>query len=195
MGDELSYSKYLNRRSWLGGAYRRFYLYPKLSRYLRGRVLDYGCGIGDFLRYRPGTVGVDVNEYTVGQCAAAGLDATKINRGESLPFDKNSFDAVVMDNVLEHIAEMDVPVVLNEIVRVLKPGAVLIVGVPGIKGYLSDPDHKTMYTKHRLKVVLGQYGFAIVDDFHVPINSDNLDRFVKSHCLYAVFHLQRNGGG
>lgn len=195
MHDELRYSQYLNKRSWLGGAYRRFILYPKLSRYLGGRVLDYGCGIGDFLRYRPGTVGVDINEYNVNQCAAAGLNALRIYRGGPLPFEKNSFDAAVMDNVLEHIAETDVAEVLSEIVRVLKPGAVLIVGVPGIKGYMSDPDHKTMYTEHRLKALLGQYGFAITKDFYTPINSNLLDRFVGAHCLYAVFHSRRIANG
>ena len=54
------YFKYLSKRSILGVLYRRYRLYPMLCRYLKGNVLDYGCGIGDFLKYHENSIGIDI---------------------------------------------------------------------------------------------------------------------------------------
>ena len=61
-----------------------------------------GCGIGDLVRYRPNTVGVDINPYTVKSCKSNGLDV-KLMEVDSLPFDDKLFESVILDNVLEHI--------------------------------------------------------------------------------------------
>ena len=45
------YAAYLRGRSLLGAVYRRFYLYPKLGKFIKGRILDIGCGVGDFLAH------------------------------------------------------------------------------------------------------------------------------------------------
>ncbi len=65
MGNFEAYLAYLKNCSKLGLLYRRHWLYPRLCCYLRGRVLDVGCGIGDFVAFRPETVGVDINPVTV----------------------------------------------------------------------------------------------------------------------------------
>ena len=40
------YYHYLRQRSRLGLWYRRYWLYPRLNKHLRGQTLDVGCGIG-----------------------------------------------------------------------------------------------------------------------------------------------------
>ena len=184
MTDQDAYFEYLMGRSRLGLLYRRYRLYPRICRELRGRVLDIGCGIGDFLAFRPNTVGVDVNERTVAWCREQGLDAHPMPF-DVLPFESETFDGSVLDNVLEHIGQ-PLPL-LREVFRVLKPGSALVVGVPGIRGYECDDDHKVFYGEESLVETLGAAGFRKRRVFHMPLRSKFLDRKLSQYCVYGVF--------
>jgi SAM-dependent methyltransferase len=184
------YFEYLARRSRLGRFYREHWLYPRLCRELHGRVLDVGCGIGDLLRYRPGTLGVDVNRETVAACRAAGLDARPMEP-DLLPFDNTSFDGVVLDNVLEHLVSPQP--LLAEMARVLKPRGRLLVGVPGTRGYASDSDHKVFYDADAMKATVEAGGsFRRVGLFSTPLSLDWLDSRMRTFCRYGVFE-RRDG--
>jgi SAM-dependent methyltransferase len=179
------YFEYLMRRSRLGHAYRRHVLYPRLVKRLRGRMLDVGCGIGDMLAFRPDSVGVDINERTVAYCRAHGLEA-HVMQPDRLPFDAGSFDSVLLDNVLEHIAQ-PTPL-LAEVHRVLKAGGRLLVGVPGVRGWHSDPDHKVMYDQASLVDRVCEAGFEGAEVFHTPLfRSAWLSGKVRQYCIYGAF--------
>lgn len=122
-----AYFKYLKTRKKLKKIIFDLFVYPRLSKYLKGRVLDIGCGIGDFLAFRPDTTGLDVNPYNVSYCQGLGFESLQIDEDGRYPF-----DGAIMDNVLEHIETPDP--VIDEIRRVLKPGGTLIIGVPGKYG-------------------------------------------------------------
>jgi GT2 family glycosyltransferase len=182
--EQAEYFDYLKHRSLLGLLYRKYYLYPRLVRQLTGRVLDVGCGIGDFLAYRPNTIGVDVNAYAVDWCQSRGLDARLMEAGH-LPFDDASFDGVALDNVLEHLSE---PVrLLAEIRRVLTPGGHVLVGVPGTFGYTCDADHKIFYDESNLRQLMESAGLKQNTVFYMPIKWDWLDAKLPQYCLYGVF--------
>ncbi len=180
------YFGYLKKRSVLGRLYREWWLYPRIVRLLRGEVLDFGCGIGDFIRFRPGTVGVDINPYNVDFCRCRGLDAHLIKDG-GIPFPNEAFDAVTMDNVLEHIPAADVSAVLNEVSRVLRPGGMLLIGVPGIKGYAADADHKVFYDDLSLCRLMQRHGYIVHELFHMPLPFAFLGRFLRQYCTYGIF--------
>lgn len=139
MTDYEAYFELLQRRKRAGLWYRDLWLYPRICGYLSGAVLDVGCGIGDLVRYRPDTVGVDVNPKAVSYCRSQGLNV-QLMQPDQLPFASFQFDGAVLDNVLEHL-ERPQPL-LAEIQRVLKPRGRLVVGVPGERGFASDSDHK-----------------------------------------------------
>lgn len=183
MNDQ-DYFEYLSRRSRLGHLYRKYWLYPRLCREIRGHALDVGCGIGDLLRFRPGTVGVDVNEATVAACRRAGLDARPMET-DRLPFVDHHFDTVVLDNVLEHLH--DPASLLGEIGRVLRPQGRLLVGVPGRRGYAADPDHKVYYDAETMRAVVERAGFARLKLFRTPLNLELLDTRMRQFCRYGVF--------
>ena len=65
-----------------------------------------------------------------------------------LPFAAESFDTVLMDQVLEHVPHDDVPQVLSEVYRVLVPGGTLEVRVPHAATRLADqdPTHRSQWT-------------------------------------------------
>lgn len=183
-----NYFSYLRSRSFLGAVYRRYLLYPRLNRLLSGKCLDIGCGIGDMLAYRSNTVGVDVNPHTVSYCRSVGLDAS-VMEVDILPFGGKTFDSVLLDNVLEHLSEPRA--LLREISRVLVPGGVFLVGVPGVKGWKSDPDHKVFYDEAALLSLVQEFGFGISSCTYVPFfRSEFLSAHVRQYCLYMQFTLQ-----
>lgn len=178
------YFSYLMKRSFIGGAYRRNLLYPKLSSYLDGLTLDVGCGIGDMLSYRANTIGVDVNSRNVEYCLSKGFDAY-VMEPDILPFESSVFDSALLDNVLEHIANPKP--LLSEIRRVLRPKGCLVVGVPGVRGFSSDSDHKVYYDEAFLISTLRDAQFSTKRIFHMPFRSVFLNERMRQYCVYGVF--------
>ncbi len=149
-------------------------------------MLDFGCGIGDFTSYRANTIGVDINLHNVEYCQKRGLDARLIE-DNYIPFPDGSFDGVILDNVLEHIPGDAVDSVIEEIKRVLRVGGNIVVGVPGLKGYYSDPDHKVLYTEQNLLSLFVRHGFEASEVFSMPVSCKRLEYILRQFCTYVVF--------
>jgi len=182
------YGEYLMRRSRMSSFYRRHLLYPRICRRLRGRTIDVGCGIGDFLQFRPNTIGVDINAHTVAYCKSRGLDA-RLMDPDVLPFEYASFDSALMDNVLEHIAEPTA--LLRELRRVLRPGGVVLIGVPGLLGWDCDSDHKVRYDEASLTAKMAACDFAPVEVFHTPLwQSAWLSRYLRQYCIFGLYQAR-----
>jgi SAM-dependent methyltransferase len=88
------------------------------------RVLDLGCGAGSFPanRYACLTIHVDLNPPRKLPPCFVQAHATR------LPFRSRTFDAVIVNHALEHIAE--VKLTLQEIGRVLKQDGAALITVP-----------------------------------------------------------------
>jgi 2-polyprenyl-6-hydroxyphenyl methylase/3-demethylubiquinone-9 3-methyltransferase len=96
-------------------------------------ALEVGCGGGilceEIARIGYNTFGIDPSEQSINtaskHASENGLKITYINgAGEKLPFSDNSCDIVLCCDVLEHV--QDLPKVISEISRVLKPGGVFL---------------------------------------------------------------------
>jgi SAM-dependent methyltransferase len=109
--------------SWLG---------PGLS------VLDLGCGerrqLESLVARGCRAVGIDPCPEAVSRCRARGLNVVQ-GRGEALPFDDESFDAVVSRVVLPYTDERRV---VAEIARVLRPGGQVRLSCHGVAYHLYD---------------------------------------------------------
>jgi SAM-dependent methyltransferase len=183
------YFHYLSKRSFFGKLYRNFILYPRLNKYLQGRVLDLGCGIGDMLNYRSNTLGVDVNPLNVNFCKKRNLDAY-IMKSQIIPFEGKSFDSVLLDNVLEHIESPSL--LFKEIKRVLKPKGIILIGVPGQKGFRSDDDHKIFYDEKKLQVLAKKNQLKVDQFFYAPLmKSKFLSQHIRQYCIYSQWSRQK----
>lgn len=178
------YHEYLKRKSFLGNIYRKFLLYPALHKHTVGLALDIGCGTGEYCRSRPNTHGADINPLNVNALLKSEIPGFLI-KGDTLPCGDEAYDSVIMDNVLEHIAHPEP--IMAEVRRVLRPRGRLIIGVPGIKGFLGEEDHKVFYDKKNLNSFINSHGFSTLKIFHMPIKSDFFDRHLRQYCLYGIF--------
>ncbi len=115
-----------------------FVRYQRAERLLpldRCRLLDYGCGVGDFLGWiktrRPNLEchGADVSRKAIEEARQRSLDVQFHVLNPNAPmFHDGYFDAVSMLDVLEHVPNETQT--LTEVARLLSPGGVLVLSVP-----------------------------------------------------------------
>jgi len=141
-------------------------------------VLDAGCGDGVNLKYLrdlqlSSLYGLEYNPVRVVRAKGC-VPAACIVLGDLLnnPFKKESFDIILLNQVLEHISEdLDV---LRELHRILKPGGILILGVPNEGCLIAQlrnnivqreikrtSDHVQQYTEFAIRNKLSQSGWRI----------------------------------
>jgi SAM-dependent methyltransferase len=102
---------------------------------LQGRILENGCGVGQYAArlaaYGGAVIGL---EYERPRAVEAHVQVEQVVNaaGEQLPFPAASFDLILSHEVLEHV--QDDRQALVEIARCLKPGGRLVLFVPN-RGY------------------------------------------------------------
>ena len=102
---------------------------------VRGKILDVGCGVGDFSEaiefYRPDldVYAVDISSKAIALAKKRNLKVHfKVCDAQKLPFKSNFFDAIVCFDLIEHVKSPKR--VLDEIYRVLKPKGILHTFIP-----------------------------------------------------------------
>jgi SAM-dependent methyltransferase len=116
---------------WTRGLERRLEIMRRHVDLENKRILDVGCGVGAFVRRlrefsrRIAGIDVDREHVTEGGREVPGL---ALAVGEHLPFADNTFDVVLLHEVLEHVT--DDQATLRETRRVLAPGGKAVVFCP-----------------------------------------------------------------
>lgn len=144
------------------------WVFSQIHPYLKGQVLEVGCGSGNFTELIapvcPQLVAVDLNEGFV----KAAIDRLKpythvdiFAADATVHSWSQSFDTIIMLDVLEHIAD-DVTL-LQQLSQSLAPNGRLILKVPAIVALHNSIDqavgHYRRYTPERLRTVLTQASF------------------------------------
>ncbi|MEJ3656665.1 class I SAM-dependent methyltransferase [Actinomycetes bacterium KLBMP 9759] len=143
----------------------------QLTREGRRSLLEIGCGPGrDGAAFVAGGIdytGVDIAPASVAVCRAAGLTA-EVASTLALPFADGSFDAGWTMSTLLHVPNDDLDAALAEIVRVLRPGAPLAVGLWGDEKPVEElwsggrefgpPRFFSIRTDDQLRATLGRIG-------------------------------------
>ncbi|NJL87972.1 MAG: class I SAM-dependent methyltransferase [Leptolyngbyaceae cyanobacterium SM1_1_3] len=137
------------------------------------RILEVGCGDGSFLLccqqqgYHQVTA-IDISPEQVEICHQKGFKDVICSDVFSY-FDEHedSFDCVVMSDVLEHLSKTEILETLKQIYQCLNPSGKLIVRVPNlsnpfnIKTQFGDFTHETGFTKSSLAQVFQVGGFKV----------------------------------
>ncbi|MFZ0658263.1 MAG: class I SAM-dependent methyltransferase, partial [Candidatus Binataceae bacterium] len=102
-----------------------------------GRLLDVGCGAGDWLRLAEKlgwhTEGVDFDPGAVANARSTGL-SVRSGQVADQNFPDRTFDLILMSHLIEHVHD---PVgVLRECHRVLKDDGLLVVWTPNSDGWV-----------------------------------------------------------
>jgi len=140
------------------------YLYDRYSIQPGMKLLDIGCGRGEFLRgfMRCGVkgYGADRSRAASALCPEAQLCVADLEN-DVLPFEDNSFDVVFSKSVIEHFYYPER--MIKEIYRVLKPGALVITMCPdwefNMRIYFEDYTHRTPFTLSSLRDIQLIHGF------------------------------------
>lgn len=144
------------------------------------RILDAGCGAGPALRFlkQRGFVpfGSDLIEYPLMQARRLVPDAplAQCDSDRALPYREDSFDIILMSEVIEHVASPEFT--LRECYRVLRAGGAVAMTTPNLwdarrlyypalgKVWSGEADatHQTLFNPQTLRRVLERAGFRRV---------------------------------
>ncbi|MEZ4860949.1 MAG: class I SAM-dependent methyltransferase [Caldilineaceae bacterium] len=136
------------------------------------KILDLGCGHGGFLYFlnRAGysnLAGVDISWEQVNLAHRLGIDC--VEHGDIyqyvLTVNENTFDIILLMDVLEHYSRPMLFALLDEVYRVLRPGGKCIVHVPNAQGMygmrvlFSDLTHELAFTSRSIHQLFSAIGF------------------------------------
>jgi ubiquinone/menaquinone biosynthesis C-methylase UbiE len=116
-------------------------------------ILDLGCGSGPASRYFSehghDVVSADLSEGMLQECRLRGLSTLVRLDLEALPFGAEAFDAVWAHTSMLHIPKSRLSTALEDVVRCLKTGGLLFIGLREGKseGYL-DREGEQMWFSH-----------------------------------------------
>jgi len=151
----------------------------------QGRILDVGCGTGDFLQACEqagwSIAGIEPNEK------ARQLASTKTNFKdyqstveELIESNPESFDVITMWHVLEHVPNL--ADFINKIKSLLKPNGVLVVAVPNFKSWDAQhynsfwaaydvPRHLWHFSRKSMERIFSEFDMRILEELPMRFDS------------------------
>ena len=151
------FSKYADRKAYHWRDYVRGRRYRKQADKVKNwvtekNILDVGAGDG-LITYLLGAKGIEYEPTAVAIAQAIGVDVIQ-GDAYNLPFDDNSFDAVTMIDVIEHLERPQDA--LREAFRV---APVLYVATPP-RGMVNDPFHVQEWLPEEFSKMVLDMGYS-----------------------------------
>ena len=153
-----------------------------------GLILDLGCGRGEWLELMQELgltpYGVDIDEGALQACFDLNLPASKADGVEFLKTLKSdSHIAITAFHVVEHLSFENLQIIIQEALRVLKPGGLLIMETPNPENikvatvnFYIDPTHKRPIPAELLSFIPEYYGFARVKILRLQENKELISK-------------------
>lgn len=182
--DHVAYRQFLKLEQdhwWFQGRRRSYFTILKHHLGKRGivegarlTVADVGCGMGGMLpdlRYFGDPVGIDADPESIQICHDRGFPRSFVGGGIDLPLEDQSHDLITLFDCLEHLE--DDRAALNDIRRVLRPGAHAFFSVPAYQFLFSNNDrvahHFRRYTRGDLVRKVEEAGLEVVKSTYVNV--------------------------
>ncbi|NTU44214.1 MAG: class I SAM-dependent methyltransferase [Chlorobiaceae bacterium] len=198
-----------NKRAYLLTRYKytpmRRIVWQEISKYLfnkykipNGRVIEYGCGYGDWLGNTVATEknaienNIDLVKYVESEYK---IDIKYGNIMSILPeISENSFDLVLASNFFEHFQSDDVSSLLSETFRVMRPEGLLVIIQPNyqycFRNYFDDCTHRSIHTHTSISDLLAMHGFEVkfIEPRFLPFSFRSrlpINRYLVRSYLYS----------
>jgi SAM-dependent methyltransferase len=167
-----------------------------------GRLLELGCGDGDFLARVPplgyDVVGLDFAPTAVAAARARGLDVRQagVSSLADAVRDRSPFNVLAMFQVIEHLEDPDA--VFADLASLTCPGTRLMIGCPSPRRFgrayahpdrvgLSEfwdypPTHTLRWTASALSAFLGRHGWEVVEVLEEPFDAVGAAAYFTAAC-------------
>lgn len=183
--NDKKYFEHLKKRSKISFLLRKTIFLEPLAKEFHGKVLDIGCGLGEFLEVYPNAVGIDSNRWCVKYCKRKGL-VCQLGNIYKLNFPANSFDGVLLSNIIEHLDRSKQA--MKQVRRVLKRGGKVVITLPTLAAFKADPTHKKYWEPDEFKKFIEKTGFKVNKIYYRPFQSKLLREKIKCVELVIVAH-------
>jgi SAM-dependent methyltransferase len=152
-----------------------------------GRVVDVGSGRGEWLEVlaqaEVDAYGVDANAIAVARCRQRGLEVLHADALEHLAtLDDNALAVISAFHLVEHLSFDDLVQLLDQAIRVLRPGGILLLETPnpsnilvGSGSFYLDPTHVKPLPPDLLEFLVASRGFEEIEVRHLHPARDALE--------------------
>ncbi len=162
------------------------------------RVLEVGCGWGEFaVRMRDelgaDVVAIDLSPRMVELARERGVDGM-VGDVQDLPFEGGGFDCAVANWMLYHVTDIDRG--LSELARVLRPGGRLIAATNGVRhleelwslvGRVKTSEVRPFFSESGQKLLLRHFGRVERTDYESPVTFQDTSA-VRGYIASSIAH-------
>jgi SAM-dependent methyltransferase len=152
------------------------------------RVLDIGCGLGDFANYDSGQyVGLELNESAVSAARAKGRDVRCETIQEHARAHPEGYDAVVSFQVLEHVTSPRE--IIEASLLTLKPRGKMVICVPNDESFVgyrknsilnSPPHHISRWCPSTLDWIASRYKLQLIGIEFEPLGNEHTSEYLAT---------------
>ena len=181
--------------NWLGVFINPFYIarrglaktMQRYSKLLSGKLLDVGCGSKPYrsLFLVDEYVGLDIDNKSV---RSRGV-ADEFYDGHVFPFKDQEFDAILCNQVLEHVFNPDE--FLSEIYRVMKPEAKMVLSVPFVWDEHEHPHDYARYSSFGVRALLEKNGFIVFEHEKIGADASILFQLANAYLYKIIQHRSK----
>ena len=104
----------------------------QLNKHEATRILDLGCGSGEITdtlrKHGFKVVGLDISESGCKYAKKCYPDCDfQVYDGLNIPFEENSFDTVILNDVFEHVPYSHMEKLIENIIKIVEPGGIIYI--------------------------------------------------------------------
>jgi len=136
---------------------------PLLPKIQNARVLDIGCGAGEFLNFLRNhdvpAIGIDLDAHEVARANERGLTAVVAEATEYLTHCDEQFAAICLFQVIEHVPPGMIRPLIEACAQALAPGGALLIETINLRnpnavnGFYTDPTHQVPLSDNYMSFV------------------------------------------
>jgi len=155
------------------------------------KVLDVGCGIGEFARFLPpgaDFLGFELSSTSVEIAQSLGRNVQKVDINLAPKHLLNNFDFVTCFQVLEHVESIQA--FFKSLVSLCTPGGLIVIAVPNNDGFIGSavnnilnmpPHHVLLWNRQSLEYLAIKFELEIIKFIEEPLAD------IHRHWAFTIF--------